>query len=115
MGRRQAGTHLEVGELSELFQWKGEVQPGLPGWSDKDRTHLGEEMSDVLLYLIRLADRCEIDLALAAREKLKKNAAKYPASRVYGSSKKYNEYSEYSQDDGKTAGSSADGSENTRS
>ena len=39
----------EVGELCEIFQWKGEVEPGLPGWSDKDRVHLGEEMSDVFM------------------------------------------------------------------
>jgi len=31
----------EVGELSEIFQWKGEVPPGLPGWSDEDREHVG--------------------------------------------------------------------------
>eukprot|EP00966_Prymnesium_polylepis_P192366 4458673-Prymnesium_polylepis.1 len=39
----------EVGELCEIFQWKGEVAPGLPGWSEKDRVHLGEEMSDVFM------------------------------------------------------------------
>ncbi|KAK0607872.1 hypothetical protein LWI29_021763 [Acer saccharum] len=69
----------EVGELSEIFQWRGEVEKGLPNWEEADKEHLGEELSDVLLYLIRLADICEIDLADAATKKIVKNAIKYPA------------------------------------
>lgn len=72
----------EVGELCECFQWKGEVSNGLPGWEEKDRTHLGEEMADVLMYLVRLADKCEIDLPAVAARKLKRNAEKYPADLV---------------------------------
>ncbi|XP_031265984.1 dCTP pyrophosphatase 1-like [Pistacia vera] len=68
----------EVGELSEIFQWKGEVDKGLPNWEDADKEHLGEELSDVLLYLIRLADICGIDLGDAAAKKIVKNAIKYP-------------------------------------
>lgn len=68
----------EVGELSEIFQWKGEVDRGLPNWKESDKEHLGEELSDVLLYLIRLSDICGIDLGLAASKKLLKNAIKYP-------------------------------------
>eukprot|EP00937_MAST-01D_sp_MAST-1D-sp2_P001190 g1190.t1 len=84
----------EVGELCECFQWKGEVKPGLEGWSEKEKVHLGEEMSDVLLYLVRLADRCDIDLGAAVVRKMDRNAEKYPASLVHGSSKKYTEYKE---------------------
>eukprot|EP00941_MAST-03F_sp_MAST-3F-sp1_P005309 g5309.t1 len=89
----------EVGELSELFQWRGDdgCKPGLPDWSEKEKTHLGEELSDVLLYLLRLSDRCGIDLGKAVLRKLQKNAEKYPAERVKGKSKKYNEYAENSQ------------------
>ncbi|KAL9408365.1 hypothetical protein AB3S75_046846 [Citrus x aurantiifolia] len=68
----------EVGELSEIFQWRGEVDKGLPNWEDADKEHLGEELSDVLLYLIRLADICGIDLGDAATKKIVKNAIKYP-------------------------------------
>ncbi|KAB2599852.1 hypothetical protein ACFX13_012982 [Malus domestica] len=68
----------EVGELSEIFQWRGEVDRGLPNWEESDKEHLGEELSDVLLYLIRLADICGIDLAHAASKKIVKNAIKYP-------------------------------------
>ncbi|XP_043706205.1 dCTP pyrophosphatase 1-like [Telopea speciosissima] len=68
----------EVGELSEIFQWKGEVAKGLPNWSSDDKEHLEEEISDVLLYLVRLADVCGLDLGQAALSKLVKNAQKYP-------------------------------------
>ncbi|KAH7858847.1 hypothetical protein Vadar_028657 [Vaccinium darrowii] len=68
----------EVGELSEIFQWKGEVEKGLPNWEESEKEHLGEELSDVLLYLIRLADVCGIDLGDAASKKIVKNAIKYP-------------------------------------
>ncbi|GMH25821.1 hypothetical protein Nepgr_027664 [Nepenthes gracilis] len=68
----------EVGELSEIFQWKGEVGRGLPGWSEKEKVHLGEELSDVLLYLVQLSDSCGIDLSSAALRKVQLNALKYP-------------------------------------
>jgi dCTP diphosphatase len=91
----------EVGELSELFQWRGEVAPGLPTFSAEEKGRLGEELSDVLLYLVRLADRCGIDLAASAAAKVEANGVKYPADKVRGSSAKY---SEYSDDAGATGG-----------
>jgi dCTP diphosphatase len=75
----------EVGELSEIFQWKGEVPRGLPDWKDEEKQHVGEELSDVLLYLVRLSDICGVDLGEAALRKIELNALKYP---VNGSSKK---------------------------
>ena len=83
----------EIGELAELFQWRGEVQPGLPDWTAADRTHLGEELADCLLYLVRLSDRCGVDLAAAALRKMALNRAKYPADKCFGSSAKYTAYS----------------------
>ncbi|KAI8523323.1 hypothetical protein RHMOL_Rhmol13G0064500 [Rhododendron molle] len=68
----------EVGELSEIFQWKGEVPRGLPDWKEEEKVHLGEELSDVLLYLVRLSDICGVDLGKAALRKLQLNAIKYP-------------------------------------
>ncbi|XP_039133686.1 dCTP pyrophosphatase 1-like [Dioscorea cayenensis subsp. rotundata] len=83
----------EVGELSEIFQWRGEVPRGLPGWDEKEKEHLGEELSDVLLYLVRLADICGVDLGVAALRKMEINARKYPVQYCKGSSKKRNHYS----------------------
>ncbi|KAK6929755.1 dCTP pyrophosphatase 1 [Dillenia turbinata] len=65
--------------LAMIFQWRGEVDKGLPNWEESDKEHLGEELSDVLLYLVRLADICGIDLGDAASKKILKNAIKYPA------------------------------------
>ncbi|XP_029652914.1 dCTP pyrophosphatase 1-like [Octopus sinensis] len=84
----------EVGELAEIFQWKGEVKQGLPEFSEREKEHVGEEMSDVLIYLIRLADRCRVDLPSAALRKFQKNAKKYPADRVFGKSNKYTDYTD---------------------
>lgn len=81
----------EVGELSEIFQWKGEVPRGLPDWEDEEKQHLGEELSDVLLYLVRLSDICGVDLGKAALRKLDINASKYPVKLCKGSSKKHNQ------------------------
>ncbi|OAY66449.1 dCTP pyrophosphatase 1-like [Ananas comosus] len=83
----------EVGELSEIFQWRGEVPKGLPGWREEEREHLGEELSDVLLYLVRLSDVCGVDLGRAVLRKLELNALKYPAEQCKGSSKKHTHYS----------------------
>ncbi|XP_033743771.1 dCTP pyrophosphatase 1-like [Pecten maximus] len=82
----------EVGELAEIFQWKGEVKEGLPDFTDKEKTHVAQEMSDVMLYLVRLADRCHIDLPTAVINKMEQNRQKYPADKVYGKSDKYTEY-----------------------
>ena len=61
-------------------------------WTPR-RFELGrkEELADILLYLIRFADKAGIDLQLAAEKKLALNAEKYPVERFKGSDKKYNE------------------------
>jgi dCTP diphosphatase len=88
----------EVGELAECFQWLGDdgAKPGLPGLSKEKREHIGDELADVLCYLIRLADVCQVDLSEAVLGKISKNAEKYPAHKAYGSCAKYTAY----QDDG---------------
>jgi len=88
----------EVGELAECFQWKSDADcaDALSGWSEEKKVHVAEEIADVACYLVRLADKCGVDLPAAISKKIHKNAAKYPADRVRGSSKKYDEYSEFS-------------------
>jgi dCTP diphosphatase len=51
-----------------------------------------EEAADVLLYLVRLADRLDFDLVEAAHAKIELNEQRYPAERVFGSARKYTEY-----------------------
>ncbi len=80
---------VEAAELLEHFQWLTEAQSReLP--ADK-RVAVGEEMADVLLYLLRLSDQLNIDLVEAAKRKMTLNAAKYPVDRSRGTSKKYTE------------------------
>ena len=79
----------EVGELIEIFQWlTPEQSQQLP---PQKKQHASEEIADVMMYLLRLADKCDIDVMQACQEKIQQNAAKYPISKCYGSAKKYNE------------------------
>lgn len=80
----------EAGELLEPFQWLTPEQSANP--DGQARQAIREELADVLLYLVRLADRLDIDLAAAARDKLARNAEKYPAGRVRGKADKYDAY-----------------------
>ncbi|CAL9126160.1 unnamed protein product [Musa textilis] len=93
----------EVGELSEIFQWKGEVPKGLLDWKEDEKEHLGEELSDVLLYLVRLSDICGVDLGRAALRKLELNALKYPVHLCKGSSRKHTHYSKANEDSNTSA------------
>ena len=69
----------EVGELAELFQWLPADSAAKLAAAEPLRTRASEEMADVLLYLILLADVLDIDLASAARAKLDDNTRRYPA------------------------------------
>ena len=82
---------VEASELLEHFQWLSEQES-----HDLDEEKHGEvahEMADVLIYLIRLADKLDIDLEVSVDEKMLLNAEKYPTEQVKGSSKKYTAYS----------------------
>nr|XP_048711660.1 dCTP pyrophosphatase 1 isoform X1 [Caretta caretta] len=90
----------EVGEVAELFQWRAEpaARAGLPGWAPGERAALAEELSDVLLYLVSLAQQCRVDLPRAALRKLDRNRARYPAHRAHGSARKYTHYQDQPPD-----------------
>jgi dCTP diphosphatase len=80
---------VEASELLEHFQWMSEAESqSIP--LDK-REQIREEVADVLLYLVRIADKLDIDLAEAAEAKIKINAAKYPIQKARGNNKKYTE------------------------
>ena len=81
---------VEAAELMEHFQWLTEAQSG--NLDPAKKSVVAEELADILLYLVRLSDKLGVDMPEAALHKLEKNAAKYPADRVRGSSKKYSEY-----------------------
>jgi NTP pyrophosphatase (non-canonical NTP hydrolase) len=82
---------IEAAELLELFQWSR----GQKGWDEVTdvslRAKIEEELADILLYVIRFADKANIDLETAAERKIVLNAQKYPADRFRGSDRKYDE------------------------
>ena len=75
----------------ELFQWSR----GQKGWDEiadlSVRTKVEDELADILLYVIRFADKAGIDLQAIAERKIALNAAKYPPERFRGSDRKYDE------------------------
>jgi NTP pyrophosphatase (non-canonical NTP hydrolase) len=80
----------EAAELVEHFQWLTEEQSAaLP---PQTKAAVADELADVLLYLVRIADKLGVDLLEAAAAKLDRNESKYPAQRVKGSARKYTEY-----------------------
>lgn len=81
---------VEAAELLECFQWLTETQS--QAISGEKLEAIADEIADVQLYLIRLADVLGVDIIAAATRKIAKNGAKYPVDRVRGSSKKYTEY-----------------------
>lgn len=81
---------VEVAELLEHFQWLTEEQSQqLQG---EQLSPIADEIADVQLYLVRLADQLNVDIAQAIATKTVKNEAKYPVDKVKGSAKKYTHY-----------------------
>jgi NTP pyrophosphatase (non-canonical NTP hydrolase) len=77
----------ESGELLEHFQWLTEAES--VALSEETRAEVALEIADVLLFLVRLADRLQIDPLEAAAKKLALNARKYPVEKARGRSTKY--------------------------
>jgi NTP pyrophosphatase (non-canonical NTP hydrolase) len=81
---------VEAGELVEHFQWLTQEQS--LDLEEKKHREVALEMADVLIYLIRMADRLDIDLLEAAREKIRINRQKYPPEKAAGRADKYTCY-----------------------
>ena len=77
----------EAGELLEHFQWITEAQSASVAPEALEEIRM--EMADVLLYLVRLADKLDVDLVAAAGEKMERNREKYPIEKSRGRSTKY--------------------------
>ena len=75
---------IEAAELNELFLWKKEADA-----EEVDRERLKEELADVLAYALMLAERHQLDVGQIVKDKIIKNARKYPVEQAKGSSDKY--------------------------
>ena len=80
----------ETAELIEHFQWMSEQQS--QNLSPQKRSEVALELADIFIFLIRIADKLGVDLAEAAREKIKINETRYPIEVVKGSAKRASEY-----------------------
>ena len=79
---------VEASEVVEIFQWK-ETNDLL---SESEKEMLKQEIGDILIYLLEIGDKFDIDIIEAAKYKLKLNDKKYPARLVYGKANKYTDY-----------------------
>ncbi|WP_241085265.1 nucleotide pyrophosphohydrolase [Candidatus Vondammii sp. HM_W22] len=80
----------ECAELIEHFQWLTEEQSmHLPA---EKKEEVALEMADILIYLIRAAERLDIDLIETANKKIEINEARYPAEKVTGDARRASEY-----------------------
>jgi NTP pyrophosphatase (non-canonical NTP hydrolase) len=77
---------IEAAELNELFLWKKDSEA-----EEVDANRLREELADVFAYAIMIAGRHGLDVSEIVKEKIKKNAKKYPVQDSKGSSRKYSE------------------------
>ena len=77
---------LESSELLELFQWSGTDLEAA-----RKKPEMTEELADVMIYCIYMANALNIDIPEAIQNKIDKNAAKYPVEKAKGKSKKYTE------------------------
>ena len=81
---------VEVSELVECFQWLTEEQSR--SLIAEQQAAVIDEIADVQMYLILLADKLGVDIPTAIEQKIKKNEEKYPIEKVKGNSKKYDQY-----------------------
>ena len=83
---------VEAAEVVEHFQWDTPQESA--ALSDERKTEIGHELADTLVYLLRIAEVCSIDLIAAANAKIDLNAKKYPVEKARGSNAKYTVYQE---------------------
>ena len=85
------GIVTEASELLEHFRFKSEKQVDEMFKNESKKQELTEEMADVLYFLVRLAQKYDVDLTTELNNKIKKNNERYPVEKVKGSNKKYSE------------------------
>jgi dCTP diphosphatase len=106
-GRYQTPKNLvqalagEVGELSEIFQWLTDEESSR--LDARDRQHAEEEIADILIYILRLADVLAIDLEYVADAKLSLNERRYPVETSRGRRTKYSSKGEGPHDRGRAS------------
>ena len=81
---------VEAAELLEHFQWMPDQESYALG--EAKQQLVSYELADIFIYLLRLCDQLNVDLATVTKHKMEINEQRYPVDKVKGSSKKYSEY-----------------------
>lgn len=79
---------LEAAELGEHFQWKNEKE--IAKYIKSNKNGIGDELADILYWVLLIANDLDIDISKAFEKKLKKTAKKYPVKKSKGKHTKYN-------------------------
>jgi NTP pyrophosphatase (non-canonical NTP hydrolase) len=83
---------IEASELLEIFRWKTHEEVDELFHDEKKKEDIEDEMADILYFLVRIAQKYDLDLSESLDRKMEKNNNKYPVDKAKGSHKKYNEY-----------------------
>lgn len=86
------GIVTEASELLQHFRFKSNNQVNEMFQDKLKKQEFSEEISDILFFILRLAQRYDIDLSLELENKIKKNGERYPVHKAKGLNKKYTEY-----------------------
>ncbi len=81
---------VEAAELLDIFQWLTDEQSKEIVSNDREMALIREEMADVMIYLVRLADKLNVDIEEAVLAKIERNGEKYPVDLAKGNATKYN-------------------------
>lgn len=87
------GIVTEGSELLEQFRFKSENEITLMFKSRRERQRITEEIADTLYFVLRLAQRYQVDLSTGLQKKIRQNEKRYPVARAKGSNKKYADFS----------------------
>jgi len=80
---------IESAELLEIFQWAKDSE--LDEIASEKRSRIGQELADIMIYIIMMAHDLNIDLEQAILDKMERNEEKYPVNKSRGKSSKYDE------------------------
>ena len=79
---------LEAGEVMEHFQWKNKEE--IEKYIETNKADIGEELADVLYWVLLMSHDLKIDVLDALEKKIRKNEEKYPVEKAKGKHSKYN-------------------------
>ncbi len=83
---------VEASELAEIFQWMSEKDSNEISKDPEKLQAFKDEIADVLIYLLRMSYKADLDLEEVVMMKMDKNELKYPVEKAFGNSKKYDQY-----------------------